>query len=463
MFGIASILLDASTPSPTAACGVQAASGWLGIDGLVVLAIVTVAAFIYVLANFLPAARREKLRGAANYEILEALFSLALVVVLFVAWSAACNIGPLLTQSTTSTSTYQGLFGADTTYLGNLLYLNGVNLVSNLYSTSIGYMIVANIWYLGATETANFFGSNPVSVLGKTIPGATSSLNPQVDVLFTEFSELFTAIYGALLVGAFSTLFVLSFILPIIEAGAFAVVIPVAIIMRSIPFAGPALRRTSNAFIALAIGFYLVLPLMIAFNSYVATCLNIPYGGGTASCNYLNSFPQIKQYLSGYASVGSLTSATASIFTSTATSGYVSSSGLSGVSCASPDDYVYESTCGDSSTIKPGSCQPFSSIESQVCGTYAISGTSSSYLPTGAATPLTFYSTAFTGLNQFITEMFNSPQEAEYYGSAVASYLFLSVVMLAIDLAITVGFVYGLSKALDSFGQLFGSGPVLGE
>ncbi len=395
-----------ATSSSASACGFTQLniSNWLGINSLVILAIITIAAFVYTLANLLPGERGQKLKGAANYEIIEAMLSIVLIIVLLLLVSAECSVGPALVGS----NGYTGVFGADDTYLGNLLFLNGLNIVSNFYTTSIQFVTVANIWYFGSTQVADLLGTKTFSPKGVQMKMSVSS---SIDILFTEFSELFTAIYSGLLIVTFGGLFILFLTLPIVQAGAFNVVIPIAIVMRAIPFAGPQLRRTANTFIALAIGFFLVFPLTIAFDSYVASCLSMPFGGGAAQCNASVNYPFFSNALSGYdGAVTAITSNSVSIFTvgsSTAQSGQV------------PSDL------------------------------------------NGLSLPTTFFGTSFANYGQFFTELYDAPLVAEQYGRAIADYVFLGVFLLAIDMAITMGFVISVAKGLNNINQVFGSGPVL--
>ncbi len=50
------------------------------------------------------------------------------------------------------------------------------------------------------------------------------------------------------------------------------------------------------------------------------------------------------------------------------------------------------------------------------------------------------------------------------YGTQVAGYLFLGIVLIALDLGVTAGFIVGITKGLDAIGSgnAFGGGPFFG-
>lgn len=430
-----------ATPAP--ACGFTAVnvSNWLGISALVILAIVTLAGLVYAVSNLMPTERRTRLRGAASYEMYEALLGLIIIAALFMLSSVECHVGAMLAGQ----SSYQNVFATDTNFVGNLLFLNGLAVTGNLYSASIEFIVVANVYFYASTQLIGFFGAAswiPKSGGTPIVPGLKLSFAPSssIDALMLEFSNLFTAIYGLMLIVTFGGLFVLMFAIPIIQAGAFTAIVPVAILMRSLPFAGPQLRRTSNEFLALAIALYLVFPLTIMLNSYVASCLKLSIGGTGVSCASFTGLTSIQNYLTqSYAS--SITSGATSIFTS------------------NPATSSTSATCTVAQQAA-GTCS---------CASGAAAGACSSFLPStlqGINLPSSFWGTVFfssQGLSNLVTAMFNAPAVAQQYGFVVAEYMFLGVVMVAIDLAITVGFALGLAKGFNYFNRLFSEGPVLGE
>ncbi len=228
---------------------------------------------------------------------------------------------------------------------------------------------------------------------------------------FVKLSTLFSTVYGTMMDSSFGGLFILYLLLKIVEACALTIILPTAIIMRSLSFVGPQLRRTSNLFLAMAIGFYFVLPMMIVLNSYVAGCLNIKTGSASVACSY----PFFSTYLQSYTTL----TAPSSLFTT-------------------------------------GTAFP---VNSEILPGFA----------TGASIPLSFYSAAFPGswgqsLSELLTTMTAGQSAALQYGTEVAGYLFLGIVLMALDLGVTAGFIMGIAKGLDSMssGNMFGGGPFFG-
>jgi hypothetical protein len=375
---------------------------WISINALVVLLAVMVAALVFALANFLPTEKRERLRGAARYEILEAIISLIIIFILIAFCAFSCNAG----AAVLGYSGYTDVFSSAGAYIGGLLFTNGLSLTSNFYTVSIQYEVISGLY--------NIAGTNLLAGANAALEAVHPFDNVEIElglpatgsIFFSTISGLYTASYGAMLDASFSGLFILFLLLQIVEAGALTIVAPVAILLRSLSFMGPQFRRTSNLFLAMAIGFYFVFPLMLVSNMYVASCLNINTGvANPPACSY----PYFSAYTQGY----TLPKMSASLFTSS-TQYPISSSALP------------------------------------------------SYASGGLSLPASFYGPAFAGSGQFVTEMINGPSVAMQYGSEVAGYLFLAIVMVALDLGVTAAFIMGISKGLDSIGNVFGGGPFFG-
>jgi hypothetical protein len=386
------------------ACGFASVNhnDWIGINALVVLFSVTIAGLVYALSNLLPSERRERLKGVASYEVFEAIISLVIIAVLTAFAAAACQAGGQIFGF----SDYTGLFAAVENYLGNLLFVNGLSILTTLYTTSIQYTVVANLVYFLVNQgTQLLLGVQQISkiVAPSILSGVVQlSFSTNIDVLFSEYAGVFTVVYGPLLAAAFGSLFILIILLPIIEGGALTVIAPIAIVFRSLSFMGPQLRRTSNVLLALAIGFYFVLPLTIALDSYISGCLGIGLSINAAPCAY-----PFATSVTGYS-----------------------------VSAISP------SLFGSSSSL------PVSS--SSVPNLAGLGGLS---LPTNF-----YFGSIGSNLDQFFTIFVDAPVVTAGYGKTVAAYFFVSILLIAIDMAITVGFVTGLAKGLDAISNVFGSG-----
>jgi len=394
-----SVVITVVPLPPVPVCGFATVNrgGWIGINVLVVLFTITIAALIHALSNLLPAGRREKLKGVVNYEILEAFLSLIIIIVLIGFATLTCNAG----ASLLGYSGYADLFNALDAYLGNMLFVNGMNFLASLYTKSIQYTVIANIAYFTLNRGLDFLQGLPIASSLNVIPNVlTISYSSSIDALFSAYSGIFTTTYGTLLSLSFGGLFILFLMLPIIRAGALTVVAPLSIIFRSIGFAGPQLRKTANTFLAISIGFYFVLPLMVAFDIYVASCLNIGLGIKPVACSY-----PFSSFLGGY----NVTTLDITMFTSQA-------------------------------TLPMGS---------QNAPSFA----------SGINLPTSFYATSIgSNMGQFFQSFFDAPSVAAEYGQKIAAYVFMSIVLIALDLAITAGFIAGLAKGLDAMNGLFGTG-----
>jgi hypothetical protein len=382
------------------ACGFATVNrdSWIEVNVLVVIFSIMISCIIYMIANFLPRDRREKLKGIVNYEILEAFLSIIIIAFLIFAAYSVCQTGGLLVGY----PNYTGLFTFVDNYIGNLLFVNGLNIINNLYTISIQYTFIANLAAFLLNQALQLVQG--LMGVGTIVPNlVTIAFSTNISELFSSYSLVFTGAYGGLLSIAFGGLFMLFILMPIIEAGAMTVLAPLSMIFRSFSFMGPQLRKTSNALLALAIGLYFILPLTVAFDSYVAGCLGIGLGIKPAVlCGSYHSL--FGNYLTDY----SVNSISTSLFTSAAPANVLSSD-----------------------------------IPSSLVGQLAV--------------PTTFYGKALN-LNGFFNAMFDAPGVAAKYGKIVASYLFLSIVLLAVDLAITMGFIAGLARGLDAMSNLFGVG-----
>ncbi|MGC8699455.1 MAG: hypothetical protein ACP5RK_00405 [Candidatus Micrarchaeia archaeon] len=268
-------LLDVNTCA-FAGGGVNA-NNWIGINLLVVMLFFSIAGIIYAVSNLLPASTREKLKITAKFEIMQMMLSLFIIFILIGFASLSCNF----TNSVSGMDT----FAAAQLYIGKLLFVDGINLATHIYTTSIEFMI--------GSEIAKFANG---LIGGLTIPISTSVLkisitsSPTLDQIYSTYSNVVVG-YNAFVVLTFGMLFLQFIALFIVKGIMLTVVLPVAIAMRSLSFLGPKLREAANSFLALAIAFYFVYPLTFVMDSYI---MNWTYCSNPAmtSCNpYYSSYP----------------------------------------------------------------------------------------------------------------------------------------------------------------------------
>ncbi|MDE1854811.1 MAG: hypothetical protein KGH57_00615 [Candidatus Micrarchaeota archaeon] len=382
-------------------------SGWLGINVLVVLLSVTVGGLAYAVSNLLPTDRAERLKGITRYELFEAFMSIIIVFAIFTLASLSCNVGAQLSP-VAGQQDYTSLFRLSNAYLGSLLFTNGVSEASNLYSVSTNYVVASNLILIIEDQFQGFvselFAQSQFLGLISVEPGEA------IEFILLSYSGAVTGVYAALLMVSFAPLFILFLILPMIQAAALTVVVPVALIMRSLSFVGPKIRETSNLFLALAIGFYFVLPLTIAFNVYMASCMNI---GLVSSLNVQCSYPlpsSVQVLLTPY----QLPQAPSTLFSSQ----------------------------GQSLVLNN---VPYLSQGFNLLGAYGLNP-----------------GTAFPGAQNILSYIWNAPTLTAQQGESIAVYLYLGIVLIAVDMAITVGFINGIGKGLNSLSGLFGTEPLLG-
>ena len=219
-------------------------------------------------------------------------------------------------------------------YVGAVSLGSGLNLLSNIYGTSVAYAIDAGIIRTLPAAFIRFAGKNtPLaqSALGQLllrrtgIPGTgivskipglgglaglcTGGFTgceyerlPSLDfaTLYTSFAQLYIAVYSPIIIIAIGMLFIQFLGLPIMQYTAFTIILPVAIAMRSLSFFGAHIGDASNALIAIAIAFYIIYPLRVAFDSYAIAYVfsaNNPaanYTGGAFVVNTISPFSYLQ-------------------------------------------------------------------------------------------------------------------------------------------------------------------------
>jgi len=267
-----SFLLDLNTCA-FAGGGVNA-NNWIGINMLVVLLFFTIAALIYALSNLFPPSPREKLKTTSKFEIMQMVLSIFIIIILVGIASLSCDF----------TNSIAGMdpFGAAQIYIGKLLFVDGINLATHIYSTSIEFMI--------GSEIANIVGS-PISIplVKSSVLKLSASLSPSFGNIYNTYGDIVVG-YNTLVIVTFGMLFLNFLMLFIVKAIMLTVVLPVAIAMRTLSFLGPRLRESANSFLALAVAFYFIYPLTFVMDSYIVNwtyCI-----GAQSTCNpYHNSYP----------------------------------------------------------------------------------------------------------------------------------------------------------------------------
>ena len=365
------------------------AVAWLQVNMLLVIAIITITGVIYALSNLLPTRSGERLRTIARYEIFEVLVSIIIIIAIMLLSDSMCNFGAAIAQQ----NNYPGVFETDELYVGTLLFEKGTAIVSQLYTTAIQYAIAEEIVSYIATNVFNFISSLTNGVYLTVFP----TLSTDFSTIYLSYAGLFTGIYSAMVLSVFGILFAIFLTLPIIQAVALTVVLPVAIAMRTLAFTGPRLRETSNAFIALAIGMFFVFPTMLTLNTYITGCLGITQSTNTAGCPL------------------------------------------------TPEEQAYVST-----TPLPSQASTLFSAQTAQATALTLSSSFFSAIGSYGAAP---------GVSGILGLIVDAPGAAISYANIIAEYAFEGIVLIALDILVTVAFIAGINRGLNAISGAFGVEP----
>ncbi|MEM3227858.1 MAG: hypothetical protein QXK65_02845 [Candidatus Micrarchaeaceae archaeon] len=251
------------------------ANNWIGINYLVIIVGFSIVAVIYSLSRLLPAAARANMAGVTKVEITQLIISTVIIAVLIASSSAACSIAVAISQSVSGNS-YTPFVLADS-YIGNLIYNKGLAIYGQIYVLSITYDIYSKVLAAAGGLISslipgfgNLFEFSSPSISIKGIVGYDAAIGLGI------FSTLLVVLFSPLVILAVGMLFIQYLAIPIIEYTMFTIVLPIAIAMRSLAFAGQGLRTASNAVLAIAVAAYLIYPVTIGFDSYVMSWLFSP-------------------------------------------------------------------------------------------------------------------------------------------------------------------------------------------
>ena len=256
-------------------------SGWLPATYIVILFGFLVVAAVYMVSRLMPTSVSSKLREITKVEITQIVLSIFIILILLSVTSAACNVSSslgrqvLANAGVTSNSGVSPFQYADY-YIGTLALNHGINLLGYIYTTSIGYAIEARV--ITALSQDLSVSPDVGSIISFKI-----SYGHDLGTLYGALSDVYIDALSPILVITIGMLFLQYLALPLLEFTAFTVILPVALLIRLIPYGGTGLKNASNAILAIAIAAYIIYPLMIAFDSYMvywiySPTLNPAYG-----------------------------------------------------------------------------------------------------------------------------------------------------------------------------------------
>ncbi len=365
------------------------ASPWLEVNYLVIFISFIALLIIYVISRLFPAALRSRIMSMTKGEISQLFISIVIISLLLGFTGLACDVSAQV--STQYLGSQNGLqpFQYAEYYIGNLSMNTGLKLLTYLYSLSIAYTIDAQV-YTKISEPFSFSLLpskllKSLETLGLTLE-STAGLNFGIPYAMT--AEFYMVVFSPLVIIAIGALFVQYLALPLIQAAAFTVILPVALIVRSVAYSGTGsygLRHAANTVIALMIALYIIYPLTIALDSYI---MNWIFSAQNPNYTYLNM------------------------------------------------QLTYNSI---PETIFTPASQAVSSEYQSLQSSFTSMPTIRSII--GQAQNL--------GLKKLFTP-WTIPQDASNVIESVSQFLFASIILFALNVAITIAFAQSLTRALNS-------------
>ena len=388
-------------------------------------------AVAYSMSSFLPANTRGKIRRFIRFEMIQLIISIVILGALL-AFASGLQRVEHLSQSLANT-TDEPLPVRRLVHRRGLAW-HGAYPAINIYATSVSYAIYASVAgdlpniFMRFSGSGGYLGkvlySNPLTRILLTkqnglppeipfIGGICNGKNfcdyeriPSLDIsnLYTIFSELYLAVYSPIILIAVGLLFVQFLALPIMQYLAFAILLPVALGMRSLAFFGANLGDASNALIAIAVAFYIVYPMMVAFDSYA---INYVFSPSNPSAQYVGTAFTVN-------------------------------------SAVTPLRYFQ--------------CQP--TAAANPCPTPSATPSTWSLI---SGYFQSFYIAAFKSNSASVYIPFAGLLTSVHtYTNEMAQFIFQSVLLFALNVSVTIGFAVSLYKALKSgLGEAGGSGEMM--
>jgi len=271
---LAAILPPLSAAASPFACDPAKFSDTMQICGIAALAMFALIALVYMGGE---TAQSPRMITWAKTEAVQAFASLVIVAVLLFALFAMCNFQVGELQPLFGLSSMPKIFkdapspyndGHDTLYNGAMRY------TENLAALALGN--IASLRYdLGAYEIRTSY--NTFECQGSCIFSLAST---SVSYFGGESMNLAISnnLLGLATVSYLSSIF-MYFTLIYIYAGLFVVFLPLAIVVRSVPF----MRHFGGSLIAIFVSLFMLYPLMLVADAYIAPGL-IPSGTQVTMC-----------------------------------------------------------------------------------------------------------------------------------------------------------------------------------
>jgi hypothetical protein len=283
------------------------ANSWIGINLLVVLISLTAVAVVYTISRLLPGHARGRVVEATRFEITQAILSLLIIAVLIGSAQMTCNLSASLGKYLLASgvlpsvsapgiavipASYANLspFQYADYYIGTLATQTGIGLLTAIYSANISLSIQSEIYNSMTGLLKGLFSGEANLCSWATLFSfeykCTLSWPLNFGYSIRLLAENYNVVLGPLATMIVGALFLQYIGLPLLQYTAFVVILPVALAMRSISFAGFKLRETSNAVLAIAIAAYLIYPMTVMLDSYMMYWMFSPTCfGSQQACN----------------------------------------------------------------------------------------------------------------------------------------------------------------------------------
>lgn len=234
--------------------------GVLSLSGLAALATGTMIALAYALSEMI---QNPKVHLWAKTEAIQVVISAISAILLISVINGLCaiNVADIASATSGASTTLAGtlsFFDAAETYLTNAAeYTHNVLKIERYYLGAFNMLEARARWYcLGASETLGGF-----SIFCFNNPSG-SSYSPYAG--FGTTSVAFNVAFNSALLSYLSSLNYL-FILKFSLSGLALLLLPLGIFLRSMPF----MRGLGGLFIAVAMSFFVVYPLMLAIFNFI--------------------------------------------------------------------------------------------------------------------------------------------------------------------------------------------------
>lgn len=284
-------------------------TSWLGINILVIAVAFIGIGLLFMATRFLNENAKAKLTGITKMEVMQTFISLIIIVALAVFANSACGFfqsiapaagaatvtseGSLSCPLATVSASGTDPFSYAESYVGQLAFDIGPNLAVASYSTAFATGVLSGLWTAVGDAVGQILTS-AINAALQAIPyfDINFPIGFDIGIAYGLLSDAYIIYLIPLIVVADSVMFVQYVALIAIQSLAFTILLPIAIILRSVSVVASPVRNVANSLIAIAIAMYLVYPLTIAFDAYAINWLYTPCSAGSApgSCNPSASF-----------------------------------------------------------------------------------------------------------------------------------------------------------------------------